>query len=180
MRWVHRSLRHRGRLGACGRAAKMKESQEWDLPRERHLAQYLDRKPGSLRGNRRSRLRRAHNRLTCAGAKAALPTLLWELDQSKPVGVMDLKEGIEKIVRLDRLGLFQVLGPSFKIKHCLRSADALIEEHWAKVHTWKNPNQGHRDRVEDVLSYQYLSKLGAAVEGAPKMKTGAVRAVRAA
>ena len=51
---------------------------------------------------------------------------------------------MEETLTLHRLGIYGVLGQSFKTTNCLESANALVEERCAKVDAWKNSN--HRQR----------------------------------
>lgn len=61
-------------------------------------------------------------------------------------------EGLEETLTLHRLGVYGVLGASFKTTNCIESVNALIEERCAKVDAWKNSNQRHRLRPRSSTS----------------------------
>ena len=72
---------------------------------------------------------------------SALKTLYEELDQKNQSATASLAEGLEETLTLHRLGVFGVLGRSFKTTNCLESVNALVEERCGKVDAWKNSNQ---------------------------------------
>ena len=84
-----------------------------------------------------------------------------------------LAEGLEETLTLHRLGVYDVLGGSFKTTNCIESANALIEERCAKVDAWKNSNQRQRwlatalldiePRLRRVRGHHQLPKLIAAL-----------------
>jgi hypothetical protein len=83
----------------------------------------------------RERLQRAYQRLPlCRGA---LDTSLGRLhiEDRNPSTAASL------LGPFPRLGVYRVLGASFKATNCLESLNALIEERCAKVDAWKNSNQ---------------------------------------
>lgn len=146
--------------------------------------------PRSEQATWRRRLQRAYDRPTYAEAKAALMVLHRELEQRNQSAAASLAEGMEETLTLHRLGVYSVLGTSFKTTNCLESANALIEERCAKVDSWKNSNQRQRwlaaalldiePRLRRVRGYQHLPKLEAAVARALKIKSESVREVKAA
>ena len=129
----------------------------------------------------RRRLQRAYDRPTYLEAKAELTKLLRELENRNQSAAASLAEGLEETLTLHRLGLYPLLGLSFKTTNCLESANALIEERCAKVDAWKNSNQRHRwlatalcdiePRWRRVRGRQHLPKLVAAVARALKINT---------
>ena len=138
----------------------------------------------------RRRLQRAYDRPTYGEAKAELLKLLRELEQRNQSAAASLAEGLEETLTLHRLGVFALLGMSFKTTNCLESANALIEERCAKVDAWKNSSQRHRwlaaalldiePRWRRVRGYQHLPKLAEAVARALKIKVARVREKKAA
>ena len=138
----------------------------------------------------RRRLQRAYDRPTYAEAKAELTKLLRELEQRNQSAAASLAEGMEETLTLHRLGVFALLGMSFKTTNCLESANALIEERCAKVDAWKNSSQRHRwlaaalldiePRWRRVRGYQHLPKLEEAVARALKIKVASLRERKAA
>ncbi len=92
----------------------------------------------------RRRLQHAYDRPTYAEAKAALMMLHGELDGRNQSAAASLAEGLEETLTLHRLGVYGVLGRSFKTTNCIESANALVEERCAKVDSWQNSNQRQR------------------------------------
>jgi putative transposase len=138
----------------------------------------------------RRRLQRAYDRPTYLEAKAELTKLLRELEQRNQSAAASLAEGLEETLTLHRLGIYPLLGLSFKTTNCLESANALIEERCAKVDAWKNSSQRHRwlaaalldiePRWRRVRGYQHLPKLQVAIARALKIKVERVRNRKAA
>ncbi len=92
----------------------------------------------------RRRLQRAYDRPTYAEARAALQALYEELEQKNQSAAASLAEGLEETLTLHKLGVYGVLGRSFKTTNCLESVNAIVEERCSKVDCWKNSNQRHR------------------------------------
>jgi len=117
----------------------------------------------------RRRLQRAYNRPTYAEALAALEGLHAELEDTIQSAARSLAEGLEETLTLHRLGIFGVLGLSFKTTNCLESVNALVEERCAKVDHWKNSSQRQRwlatalvdiePRLRRVRGYRHLPNL---------------------
>ena len=103
----------------------------------------------------------------------ALETLHGELDDRNQSAAGSLAEGLDETLTLHRLGVFAVLGRSFKTTNCLESVNALVEERCAKVDHWKNSSQRQRwlatafvdiePRLRRVVGYRHLPKLRDAV-----------------
>jgi len=121
----------------------------------------------------RRRLQRAYDRPTYEEAKVALSALHRELEEKNQSAAASLAEGMEETLTLHRLGVYAVLGQSFKTTNCLESANALIEERCSKVDSWKNSNQRQRwlatalleiePRLRRVRGWRHLPKLEAAL-----------------
>ncbi len=117
----------------------------------------------------RKRLQRAYNRPKYEEALAALEQLQGELDDRNQSAAGSLAEGLKETLTLHRLGIYAVLGRSFKTTNCLESVNALVEEHCAKVDHWKNSSQRQRwlatalvdiePRLRKVVGYRHLPKL---------------------
>ncbi len=117
----------------------------------------------------RRRLQRAYNRPTYKEALAALEQLHAELEERNQSAARSLAEGLEETLTLHRLGVYSVLGRSFKTTNCLESVNALVEERCAKVDHWKNSSQRERwlatalidiePRLRKVMGYRHLPKL---------------------
>ena len=91
-----------------------------------------------------TRLQRAYERPEYDEARAALGELHGELEERNQSGAASLEEGLEETLTLHRLGVYGVLGRSFKTTNCLESVNALVEERCAKVDHWKNSSQRQR------------------------------------
>ncbi len=138
----------------------------------------------------RSRLQRAYDRPTYAEAKAALMKLYRELAQRNQSAAASLAEGMEETLALHRLGLYEILGKSFKTTNCLESVNSLVEERCAEVDSWKNSNHRRRwlatalldiePRLRRVKGHQQLSTLQAALRRKLNIKNDVVRGRSAA
>jgi transposase-like protein len=122
----------------------------------------------------RRRLQRAYQRPTYAEARAALMRLQTELEDRNQSAARSLAEGLEETLTLHRLGVFALLGLSFKTTNCLESINALVEERCAKVDRWTNSHQRQRwlatalldiePRLRKVKGYRHLPKLREALQ----------------
>ena len=130
--------------------------------------------PKSEQGDWRRRLQRAYNRPTYPEALVALETLHGELDDQNQSAAGSLAEGLDETLTLHRLGVFAVLGRSFKTTNCLEAVNALVEERCAKVDHWTNSSQRQRwlatalvdiePRLRRVVGYRHLPKLRDALQ----------------
>ena len=128
----------------------------------------------------RRRLQHAYDRPTYTEAKAALTKLHRELEGRNQSAAASLAEGLEETLTLHRLGVYELLGVSFKTTNCIESANALVEERCAKVDVWKTSNQRHRwlatalldiePRLRRVKNHRHLPKLTTALRRALNIK----------
>jgi transposase-like protein len=133
----------------------------------------------------RRRLQKAMDRPTYAEAKAALEHLIAELDGINQSAAASLREGLDEILTLHRLGVFAQLGRSFKTTNCLENINGLIEERCAKVDCWKNSNQRHRwlaaalldiePRLRLVMGHRHLPALRQALQRQLKLEGAALK-----
>ena len=138
----------------------------------------------------RRRLQRAYDRPTYAEAHAALLKLQRELVARNQSAAASLAEGLEETLTLHRLGVYAVLGASFKTTNCLESVNALVEERCAKVDAWKTSHQRQRwwaaalldiePRLRKVRGYQQLGQLQAALRRALDLTSERAREKQAA
>ncbi len=122
----------------------------------------------------RRRLQRAYERPGYDEARASLDQLHGELDERNQSAAASLEEGLEETLTLHRLGVYGILGRSFKTTNCLESINALVEEKCAKVDHWKNSSQRQRwlatslidiePRLRKVAGYRHLPKLREALK----------------
>jgi len=129
----------------------------------------------------RKRLRWGYNRPDYKEALAALEQLHRELEERNQSAAGSLDEGLEETLTLHRLGVYGVLGRSFKTTNCLESVNALVEERCAKVDHWKNSSQRQRwlatalvdiePRLRKVMGYRHLPTLREALKRELKIET---------
>lgn len=146
--------------------------------------------PKSEQPQWRRRLQRAYDRPTYKEAKAALTKLHRELERRNQSAAASLAEGLEDTLTLHRLGVYELLGRSFKTTNCLESVNALVEERCAKVDAWKTSHQRHRwlatalldvePRLRRVKGHQYLPRLQVALRRELNIKSDVVREKQAA
>jgi len=138
----------------------------------------------------RKRLQKALNRPTEKEARARLAEIEAELEEINQSAAESLREGLEEILTLHRLGLFAVLGRSFKTTNCLENVNSLVEERCAKVDCWRNSNQLHRwlatalidiePRLRRVMGWKQLPALRAALQRELKIEESTRSQKRAA
>jgi transposase-like protein len=117
----------------------------------------------------RRRLQRAYEQPTYRQAKAALMKLHKELCLLNTSAAASLEEGLEETLTLHRLGVFQLLGISFKTTNCIESLNSQVEKVCGRVTHWKNSSQKQRwlaaalldiePRLRKIKSYKHLPKL---------------------
>jgi len=122
----------------------------------------------------RRRLQRAYSRPVFSEALAALKELHAELKDRNQSAAGSMAEGLEETLTLHRLGVYAILGRSFKTTNCIESVNALVEERCAKVDHWKTSSQRHRwlatalvdiePRLRKVKGYRHLPKLRDALQ----------------
>ncbi|MGH2376351.1 MAG: IS256 family transposase [bacterium] len=146
--------------------------------------------PKSEQASWRRRLQRAYDRPTYAEAQAALTALQRELEDRNQSAAASLAEGLEETLTLHRLGVYELLGASFKTTNCLESTNALVEERCAKVDAWKTSHQRQRwlatalldiePRLRRVKGHRHLPKLEAALRRALNIKQPSTQIRKAA
>ena len=156
---VNKAFRHRALVQRC----------QWH--KRENVVSYLSK---GEQASWRKRLQRAYNRPVYQDARAALEQLHRELEERNQSAAGSLNEGLEETLTLHRLGVYGVLGRSFKTTNCLESVNALVEERCAKVDHWKNSNQRQRwlatalvdiePRLRKVMGYRHLPKLREALK----------------
>jgi putative transposase len=134
----------------------------------------------------RRRLQRAYDRPTYKEAHQKLMEIRKDLEEKNQSAVESLDEGFEETLTLHRLGVFAVLGKSFKTTNCLESINAQAEERCQKIDHWKNSSQKRRwlaaalndiePRLRKVRGYRQLDKLRTAIMKELKIEIEAVKA----
>ncbi|MBU1446637.1 transposase [Patescibacteria group bacterium] len=117
----------------------------------------------------RKRLQQAYNRPTYNEASKALSKIEKELSERNQSAEGSLQEGLEETLTLHKLGVFSIIGTSFKTTNCIESINSQAEEICGKVDHWKNSNQRQRwlaaaltdieGRLYRVRGRQHLGKL---------------------
>lgn len=136
-----------------------------------NVVRYL---PKGEQAHWRTRLQRAYRQPTYEQARKALARLQQDLERRNHSAARSLAEGMEETLTLHRLGVFPLLGESFKTTNCLESINAMVEERCAKVDRWVNSSQRQcwlaaalRDiepRLRRVKGYRHLPKLRVALQ----------------
>ena len=121
----------------------------------------------------RRRLQAAFDRPTEAEARRQLMAVHKELEEKNQSAASSLMEGLEDILTLHRLGMYALLGRSFKTTNCLESVNARVEERCLKIDSWKNSSQKQRwlvtalldvePRMHRVAGYRHLPMLRTAI-----------------
>lgn len=132
----------------------------------------------------RRRLQRAMDRPTYAEARLALEHLVAELDMINQSAAASLREGLDEVLTLHRLGVYATLGRSFKTTNCLENINGQIEQRCGQVDCWKNSNQRHRwlaaalveiePRLRTVCGYRHLGTLRQALQRELKLESAAL------
>jgi len=117
----------------------------------------------------RRRLQRAYEQPTYRAAKGALRKLHKELTLMNTTAAASLQEGLEETLTLHQLGVFQLLGISFKTTNCIESLNSQVEKVCGGVTHWKHSSQKQRwltaalldiePRLRKIKGYQHLPKL---------------------
>jgi putative transposase len=172
---VRRALKKRAVVGRC----------MWH--KRENVVSYL---PKRDQASWRRRLQRAMNRPTYEEARKAIEELHAELEEINQSAAASLREGLDEVLTLHRLGVFPLLGRSFKTTNCLENVNALVEERCAKVDCWKNSNQRHRwlatalidiePRLRLVAGYRHLPLLREALRRDLKIEESVSSRKRAA
>jgi len=128
----------------------------------------------------RTRLQRAYRQPTYEEARKALARLQRDLEKRNQSAARSLAEGLEETLTLHRLGMFPLLGESFKTTNCLESINAAVEVRCAKIDHWVNSSQRQRwlaaalldiePRLRRVKGYRHLPKLRVALQRELKIK----------
>jgi transposase-like protein len=131
----------------------------------------------------RTRLQRAYRQPTYEQARTALAQLQRDLEARNQSAARSLAEGLEETLTLHRLGVFPLLGESFKTTNCIESINAAVAERCDKVDRWVNSSQRHRwlaaalldiePRLRRVKGYRHLSTLRTALQRDLKITSAA-------
>ncbi len=121
----------------------------------------------------RKRLQQAYERPTYKEAHKRLLEIREELKMRNQSAADSLDEGFEDTLSLHRIGVFAIVGKSFKTTNCLDSINSQAEQRCHKIDHWKNSSQKQRwlaaalndiePRLQKVRGYRQLDKLRSAI-----------------
>ena len=162
---------------AMGGAALVQRCQ-WH--KRENVMRYL---PKGEQAHWRTRLQRAYRQPTYEQARKTLAQLQRDLEGRNQSAARSLAEGLEETLTLHRLGVFPLLGESFKTTNCLESINAAVAVRCAKIDHWVNSSQRHRwlaaalldiePRLRRVKGFRHLPKLRVALQRELKIKQAA-------
>ena len=92
----------------------------------------------------RRRLQSAYEQTSYELAKKALGALKQELKFINLSAATSLDEGMEETLMLQRLGMFEKLGRSFKTTNCIENVNKSLELYTGRVSRWQNSDQRQR------------------------------------
>lgn len=117
----------------------------------------------------RRKLQAAYNEPSYDLAKRELMKIRSELRQINESAVNSLDEGLEETLLLQRLGMFEKLGKSFKTTNCIENVNRGLEQYTARVSRWQNSDQRRRwvasvllevePRLNKVMGHEHLEEL---------------------
>lgn len=122
----------------------------------------------------RGKLQNAYENPDYAAAKKALLAIRVDLKALNQSAVNSLDEGFEETLMLQRLGLFDKLGKSFKTTNCIENVNKQLELYTGRVDCWQNSDQRRRwvatalleiePRLNRVTGHEHLIELRAAMK----------------
>lgn len=131
-----------------------------------NVASYL---PKNEQESFKKRIQNGYDRPTYSEAREALAELEMELQARNQNALRSLQEGQEETLTLHRLGLFSVIGMSFKTTNCIESLNSQAKSFCRRVRHWTDSSQKQRwlasalldlePNLHRVRGYQHLSEL---------------------
>jgi len=120
------------------------------------------------------RLQSAYEQTSYDLAKKALNGLKSELREINLSAAGSLDEGLEETLMLQRLGMFEKLGKSFKTTNCIENVNKSLELYTGRVSRWQNSDQRQRwvatalleiePRLNCVMGHEHLKELREAMK----------------
>ncbi len=120
------------------------------------------------------RLQSAYEQTSYELAKKALGALKQELKMINLSAAGSLEEGMEETLMLQRLGMFEKLGRSFKTTNCIENVNKSLEVYTGRVTRWQNSDQRQRwvatalleiePRLNCVTGHEHLQELREAMK----------------
>lgn len=131
-----------------------------------NVLQYL---PKSRQDEFRRKLQNAYEQTSYDAAKKAFARIRSELGLINASAVNSLVEGFEETLILQRLGMAEKLGKSFRTTNCIENVNAQLAIYTDRVSYWKNSEQRQRwvatslieiePRLNKVSGHQHLREL---------------------
>jgi putative transposase len=120
------------------------------------------------------RLQAAYEQTSYELAKKALVALKPELKEINGSAAGSLDEGMEETLMLQRLGMFEKLGKSFKTTNCIENVNKSLGVYTDRVDRWQNSDQRQRwvatalleiePRLNCVMGHEHLKELREAMK----------------
>ena len=120
------------------------------------------------------RLQSAYEQTSYELAKKALGALKLELREINLSAAGSLDEGMEETLMLQRLGMFEKLGKSFKTTNCIENVNKSLGVYTDRVDRWQNSDQRQRwvatalleiePRLNCVMGHEHLKELREAMK----------------
>lgn len=131
-----------------------------------NVASYL---PKSEQVSFKKRLQAAYDRPSFSEARSALRELELELASRNQNAQRSMLEGADEVLTLHRLGMFALVGVSFKTTNCIESLNSQAKNYCRRIRRWKNSSQKQRwlaaalieiePGLRRVKGYAHLPKL---------------------
>ena len=122
----------------------------------------------------RKKLQKAYQQPTYSQAKKQLSAVRQELTLLNQSAIASLDEGLEETLTLHRLGIFPLIGLSFKTTNAIESLNSHLQRYTGRVTYWKNSPQRQRwvaaalleiePSLRKVMGYKHLPALRDAME----------------
>jgi putative transposase len=129
----------------------------------------LDYLPKEKRDIYRKKLQGAYEQTSYELAKKELGSIRRELQSLNQSAANSLDEGMEETLLLQRLGMFEKIGVSFKTTNCIENVNKSLELYTGRVSRWQNSDQRRRwvatalleiePRLRLVKGHEHLKEL---------------------
>lgn len=134
----------------------------------------LDYLPKEKRDIYRKKLQSAYEQTSYELAKKELLSIRRELQSLNQSAANSLDEGMEETLLLQRLGMFEKIGVSFKTTNCIENVNKSLELYTGRVSRWQNSDQRRRwvatalleiePRLRSVKGHEHLKELREAMK----------------
>ena len=118
----------------------------------------------------RKKLQNAYEQATYEAAVRKLKKCRNELKEINQSAVKSLDEGFEETLTLHRLGVFDILGISFKTTNCIESINSQLSRLLGRITYWKNSDQRHRWLASALLSIEPNLRCIKGYKALPKLR----------